>query len=161
MLLENAHGLLDAAKEHFDIAADNASTFASQMSSDLREGSPGEQSAGGMLLKDAGLKAQRATATAGYVDKLQEFGTPIALLAANGLTVGEVVYDARRQGLRASLEEHAGDIAATATGDVLEYFAPDCPLDGVVAVGVGFTVQAVVNHRKAIGHFAERVVADL
>jgi hypothetical protein len=32
---------------------------------------------------------------------------------------------------------------------------------GVVAAGVGYTVQEVVDHRKAIGHFAERMVADL
>ena len=28
---------------------------------------------------------------------------------------------------------------------------------GVVAMGVGYTVQTIVNHRQAIGHFIEDV----
>jgi hypothetical protein len=97
------------------------------------------------------------------LSNVAKVGTPVALVAANVTTAAVVGYDINRDGWRVGLEENAGLIATTVTSDgtdaALNFVAPgfgETPLGmaigGVVGVGVGFTVQAVVDHRKAVGH---------
>jgi hypothetical protein len=80
----------------------------------------------------------------------------------NVSTLAMVVKDARGEGYRASLEQNAGAIASTATTDAIAIAFPELgPVGviagGVVAAGVGYTVQTIVDHRQAIGHFIESV----
>jgi hypothetical protein len=148
---------LQAARNYFDLEADNAGTWSAQLSSYLRDGTPDEQSVAGSLLPQAGRDAQTAAANADDMDQLENAVSPWALVAENGLTLVQVVHDGQREGYRASLEQNAGDIASTLTDDGLEYFFPGVPIDGIVAMGVGYTVQTIVDHRQAIGHFVEDV----
>jgi hypothetical protein len=183
--LDRAGHVVEIAGSLAAVAADDARMFAAQISSYLREGADGERSAAGKLLPEAGRDARAAVAKANWL-KGMEVG--IAGLVT-GIVAVQVVRDARRQGVGASLEEHAGDIASTATADALLAVAIASPgadigviagaaivaagapaivgvvggvvVTGAIAWGVGFTVQQVVDHRKAIEHFAERMVADL
>ena len=153
---------LAAAKNYFDLEADNAGTWAAQISSYLRDGTPDEQSVAGSLLPQAGRDAQTAAANADDIHQLDDAVSPWALAAENGLTLAQVVYDGQHEGYRASLEQNAGLIASTATSDAIAVAFPEAGPVGVaagaiVAAGVGYTVQTIVNHRQAIGHLIEDV----
>ena len=164
----------DAAKIFARDAADNARTYASQLSYYLREGTASERSAGGALLRAAGHHA----AVAGTVSDVAVVLDHAASVVAWGYTGWTVVHDAKRHGALSSLEAHAGDIAsmgfstvaggalgAAAAGVILAVGAPEIvaaigavAVVGVTAAGVGYTVQSIVNHRKEIGHFVESVL---
>ena len=168
-LSEPPHGVvdigevgLDAAKDYFDTESANAGTWAAQLSSYLRDGTPDEQSVAGSLLPQAGRDAQTAAANAGDIDQLADVASSLAFVSNNGLTLGKVIYDGQHEGYRASLEQNAGLIASTATSDAIAVAFPEAGPVGVaagaiVAAGVGYTVQTIVNHRQAIGHFIEDV----
>lgn len=155
--LDLGHAALGTASNYFDEQADNAGTWAAQVSSYLRDGTPEEQSFAGTELPAAGAEAQSAAATADDIDGLDDALSPVMLVAGNVLTVAQVIHDGQREGYRASLEQNAGNIASATTEDALECFFPGVPLDSIVAFGVGHTVQAIVDHRQAIGHFIEDV----
>lgn len=153
-----AGDILDASKPYFRQLAADADSRASLLSSDVDLADPADQPA------VADLAAQ-AEVQAGVADNLStaiRVAGPVALVGANLLTLNKVVSDAGTQGWRVSLEENAGAIASTVTADaitvscdaVLPGFGPVVgPIAaGVVAAGVGFAVQEVVDHRKAIGH---------
>jgi uncharacterized protein YukE len=165
---------LEVAERFAGDAADNAGTYASQLSYYLREGTAGERSAAGSLLPGAGQDA----AFAGSVSDLAKWGGSLALAAGTGFTVWKVMHDGQKVGYRASLEEHSGEIASTAfevvagdavgaaaAGVILAAGAPEIvaaigavAVVGVAAAGVGYTVQSVVNHRRAIEHFVDSVL---
>jgi hypothetical protein len=151
-IAETAFGVVEKFTSR---AADNAGIYASQLGYYLREGTPDEQSAAGSLLPEAGQDA----AVAGSVNDLVKWGGGLALVAGNGLTVWKVIHDGQKEGYRASLEQNAGAIASTVTGDVLAIAFPGVGLlaGGIIAAGVGYTVQTVVNHRKEIAHVVESV----
>lgn len=153
---------LDARRDYFDAESANAGTWAAQLSSDLRDGTPDEQSVAGSLLPQAGRDAQTAAANADDIDQLDAAVKRWALVADNGLTLSQVVYDGQREGYRASLEQNAGLIASTATSDAIAVAFPEAGPVGVAAgdivgAGVGYAVQTIVNQRQAIGHFIEDV----
>jgi hypothetical protein len=166
---ELPHDVLDivevgsrALRVYFDTEAANAGTRAAQLSSDLRDGTPDEQSVAGSLLPQAGRDAQTAAANADDINQLDDVASPLAVVTNNGLTLGKVIYDGQHEGYRASLEQNAGLIASTATDDAIVLAFPQAGPVGVaagaiVAAGVGYTVQTIVDHRQAIGHFVEDV----
>lgn len=113
--------------------------------------------------EELAASAEQVATTTGVLSNVAKVGSPVALVAANVTTVAVVGYDIKRYGLRAGLEQNASLIATTVTADgtdaALNLVAPgfgETPLGmaigGVVGVGVGFTVQAVVDHPKAVGH---------
>jgi hypothetical protein len=90
--------------------------------------------------------------------------------------LGEIKDDARQKGVLGSVESHSGDIASlaltipegaagVAIAGVVLAGAPEAVVavgavaaGAVVAAGVGYTVQSIVDHRKAIEHFAESIL---
>jgi len=164
---ENFEGLL--ARAGFAIgelgaiagkAADATSGVDNLLTTVALHGTPDEQA----TLIASGLPGDAhdvATATSGLSTGLT-VGGYVALGAANFVTSYTVTEDAEREGLRASLEQNAGLIASTATSDAIAIAFPELgPVGviagGVVAAGVGYTVQTIVDHRQAIGHFIESV----
>jgi hypothetical protein len=113
--------------------------------------------------EELAASAEQVAATTGVLSNVAKVGSPVGLVAANVTTAAVVGYDIKHNGWRVGLEENADLIATTVTADgtdaALNLVAPgfgETPLGmaigGVVGVGVGFTVQAVVDHRKAVGH---------
>jgi hypothetical protein len=156
------HEALDYAKDPLAAAAYATERFAWLARADVPLADAADQPAAEELADSA----EQVAATTGVLSNVAKVGTPVALVAANVTTVAVVGYDMKRDGWRAGLEENAGLIATTVTADgtdaALNFVAPgfgETPLGmaigGVVGAGVGFTVQAVVNHRKAVGHAIE------
>jgi hypothetical protein len=153
------HDALHAIKRPLAGAADAAERFAWLARADVPLADAADQPAA----EELAANAEQVAATTGVLSNVAKVGTPVALVAANVTTVAVVGYAINHNGWRAGLEENAGLIATTVTADgtdaALNLVAPgfgETPLGmaigGVVGVGVGFTVQAVVNHRKAVGH---------
>jgi hypothetical protein len=143
-----AGDIVAVSAPYFSKLAADADSYASLLSSDVDLADPADQPAVAELAEQAGVRA-------GVLDNLStaiRVAGPVALVGANVLTLKTVIGDARSQGLRVSLEENAGIIASTVTGDALLAVPGIGPIaGGIVAAGVGFTVQEVVDHRKAIG----------
>ena len=175
--LEDPSGLLASALtlagHTAKYAEDESRRYASQLGHDLSQGASEARSVAGRNLRSVAGDARYAKA----VGKAAERAGFIVGAAAIGV---QVLEDRRQKGLWGSLEGQSGNIAALALSgpeDAIGFAAGaalvtagapvavgvigGAVVAGVVAVGVGYTVQEVVDHRKAIGHFAERVVADL
>ena len=152
-----ADDILSLSDPYFTGLAADAKGYASLLSSDIGLADPADQPAVAEL-------AAQAEVRAGVLDNLSiavRVAGPVALVGANLLTIKAVMSDAHSQGWRVSLEENAGIIASTVTGDAITACADAVPglgpivgpiAGGIVAAGVGFTVQEIVDHRKAIGH---------
>ena len=153
-----AGDILAVSAPYFTKLAADAKSYADLASSDVDLADPADQPA-------AADMAAQAEVRAGVLDNLGtavRVAGPVALVASNALTFEKVMSDENSQGWRVSLEENAGIIAGTATGDAITLFCDGAipglgpvvgPLaGGIVAAGVGFTVQEVVDHRKAVGH---------
>jgi hypothetical protein len=150
--LGRAGDIIGVSTPYFAKLAADAHSYASLVSSDVDLADPADQPAVAELAEQAGVRA-------GVLDNLStavRIAGPVALVAANFLTVKKVISDGNRQGWRVSLEENAGIIASTVTGDAITLIPGIGPVvgpiaGGIIAAGVGFTVQEVVDHRKAIG----------
>lgn len=151
--LGRAGDIIGVSAPYFAKLAADAHSYASLVSSDVDLADPADQPAVAEMAEQAGVRA-------GVLDNLStavRIAGPVALVAANVLTFKKVMSDRNRQGWRVSLEENAGIIASTATGDAIALIPGIGPVvgpigGGIIAAGVGFTVQEVVDHRKAIGH---------
>lgn len=158
--VERTKLIIDELKPIANDAADSADSLDTFITSYMAGASPEDQ----VQLAASGLPADAhdiATATSG-LSKGLEVGGYVALGAANFAASYKVTQDAEREGLRASLERNAGLIASTATADAIAVAFPEAGPVGVaagaiVAAGVGYTVQTIVDHRQAIGHFVEDV----
>ena len=164
---------LDITHAVVDDAAKQTAQFATRMSSYLREGDPAERSVGGAMLPGAGRDAAATAAVASKVGEVAKWGGRVTLVGDAVFLGWQVMQDARREGYLGSIDNHSGDIASLAltpvetaagvaiagvvlAGAPAEVVAVGAVvIGGVVAVGVGETVQTIVDHRKAIGHFIE------
>jgi uncharacterized protein YukE len=165
--------LLDLGHEAEKHLAKEERAYASTLGHDLRSGLTHEvRSTAAPLLRDAGRGAKLA-------GRFARYGEGVTTVYAWGVTGYQVISDARREGLTASLEQNAGDIAETAVGPLatgaavagIVLLAPAAPvavvavggvaIGAVVAVGVGAGVQAIVDHRHGIIHAADGALHDL
>jgi hypothetical protein len=174
---EDAFGLtgtaLSLAENTAKLAARESRIFASSLGRDLSQGTDEAQSFAAHNLRPVAAAAGRAEGVGHFFERA---GLVVAVVAIGV----NVVADHRQEGWGGSLESQAGNIASLALsepegaiglaagGALVAAGAPVAVgvvgavvVTGVVAAGVGYTVQEVVDHRKAIGHFAERMVADL
>ena len=108
--------------------------------------------------------AEHAAALADTVSTATELARKIAPFGAVALTTAQVAVAVRRHGFRVGLEDNAGNMTDTAIAVGIIVLAPEAAVSigpivavSIAAAGVGYTVQAIVNHRKAIGHFIESV----
>jgi hypothetical protein len=163
------HNLIDLAEHTSEYAMKQTKLYASQLGHDLRVGLPEQRSTAGRFLRSAARDARNAAS----IDHA-------AKLASHAVLVGEAVYlgaqiigGIPREGFLGSIESHSGDIASlaltpveraagVAIAGVVLAGAPEAVvivggvvIGSVVAIGVSYTVQSVVDHRKAIGHFIE------
>ena len=161
-------------------AADNAGSFASQLGYYLREGTAGERSAAGELLPDAGKDAANEASlakwagVAGVVVSVAAVGWQVrrdartegygSSLEQNAGSITSTAISVAGTGMLGGAAEAAvgGGLIDVAGGAVLAAGAPEILVGvgvvaagAVVAAGVGYTVQSIVDHRRAIGHFVE------
>ena len=149
------------------LATRESRAFASSLGHDLSQGTDEAQSFAAHNLRPVAAAADHAEA----VGKV--FGA--AGFVVGGVAILVHVRANWHQKGWASVVDETGDIASLALsvpeGDIgfaagAALVAAGAPfavgvigavvVTGVVAAGVGYTVQEVVDHRKAIGHFAER-----
>jgi hypothetical protein len=153
-----AGDILSLSAPYFAKLAADAKSYAGLVSSDVDLADPADQPAAADMAAQAEVRA----GVLGNLSTAVRVAGPVALVGANLLTLKTVMSDENTQGWRVSLEEHAGIIAGTVTGDAITVFCDGAlpglgpivgPIaGGIVAAGVGFTVQEIVDHRKAIGH---------
>lgn len=149
---------LEIVKPSFIGTEEVTAAFASKMGSWLRSGDSAAQSVAGSMLPDAG----RAAETARTLSNVVKWGGKITPYGMAAVTIVEVGVGAHHEGLRASLEKNASNITGTAIAVGIAIAAPEAVVGagpviavGLVGAGVGYSVQAIVDHRKAIGHFLE------
>jgi hypothetical protein len=153
-----ADDILSLSAPYFAKLAADAKSYAGLVSSDVDLADPADQPAAADMAAQAGVRA----GVLGNLSTAVRVAEPVALVGANLLTLKTVMSDKNTQGWRVSLEENAGIIAGTVTGDAITVFCDGAlpglgpivgPIaGGIVAAGVGFAVQEVVDHRKAVGH---------
>jgi hypothetical protein len=153
-----ADDILSLSAPYFAKLAADAKSYAGLVSSDVDLADPADQPAAADMAAQAEVRA----GVLGNLSTAVRVAEPVALVGANLLTLKTVMSDKNTQGWRVSLEENAGIIAGTVTGDAITVFCDGAlpglgpivgPIaGGIVAAGVGFAVQEVVDHRKAVGH---------
>lgn len=156
--MDRADDILSLSAPYFAKLAADAKSYAGLVSSDVDLADPADQPAAADMAAQAGVRA----GVLGNLSTAVRVAEPVALVGANLLTLKTVMSDKNTQGWRVSLEENAGIIAGTVTGDAITVFCDGAlpglgpivgPIaGGIVAAGVGFAVQEVVDHRKAVGH---------
>jgi hypothetical protein len=150
-------------------------SLATEMSEWLRDGTPGERSVAGKWLPRLGRDAEHIDADTTKADRgLGAVGYVVGAIPIAASLISDVRKDGVTRGLETGVEQNAGNIAslaltgvemtagayiATAVAAAVVVTAPadlvavgGIVIGGAIAFGVGEGVQAVVNHRQAIGH---------
>jgi hypothetical protein len=169
-----AHNGFDVTLEAFtsleEKDLDETRDLATEMSAWLREGTVGERSVAGKWLPRLGRDSEQIDETIGPARRFAPVGSAaIALIPTAVDGYQDVRKDGWERGAGADLESHAGDMANAAAMLAVPAIIAAAPVElpaigaiavtSVVAFGVGEGVQAVVDHRQAIGHVIDEAAA--